>query len=157
MSDAYEEFVEGERLLRTPPGARHELICARLHQKTAVSMGKLTVARQLPPRSMVKITGNTFVRPDLALLTTATGRLWLAAEIISSDDHKSDTVIKKQIYEELNVPRLWMVDPRYNNVEVYHGSQYGLILKKILAGREILEDELLPDFQIIIDVLFAEI
>jgi Uma2 family endonuclease len=156
MSDAYEEFIEGERLLRTPPGARHELICARLHQKTAVSIGKMSVTKQLPPRSIVQISGSTFVRPDLALITNATGKLWLAAEIISSDDHKSDTVIKKQIYEELNVPRLWMVDPRYNNVEVYHGSQYGLVLKKILAGQEILADEFLPDFQLIIDILFAE-
>ena len=27
--------------------------------------------------------------------------------------------MKKQIYEDLNLPRLWMIDPRYNNVEVY--------------------------------------
>jgi Uma2 family endonuclease len=157
MSDPYEEFIEGERLLRTPPGARHEVICTRLHQKTAISIGKITTAKQLPPRSIVQVSKTTFVRPDLALVTAETGKLWLAAEIISSDDHKSDTVIKKQIYEELNIPRLWMVDPRYNNVEVYHGSQYGLILKRILAGQEILTEELLPDFQMIIDVLFAQV
>ena len=41
------------------------------------------------------------VCPDLALVAAATGKLWLAAEIVSSDDHRPDTVIKKQIYEEM--------------------------------------------------------
>jgi Uma2 family endonuclease len=63
--------------------------------------------------------------------------------------------VKKQIYEELKLPRLWMVDPRYNNVEVYHASDYGLRLKEILALREILADKLLPEFQVSIEELFA--
>src|SRR2546430_16815988 len=95
----------------------------------------------------------TLVQPDLALVTVATGKM-LAAEIISSDDHRPDTVTKKQIYEELNIPRLWMIDPRYDNVEVYHGSQYGLMLKRILAGRETLTEQLLPTLQLTIAELF---
>ena len=95
------------------------------------------------------------VRPDLALVTTANNRLWLAVEIVSSDDHRLDTVIKKQIYEDAKVPRLWMVDPRYDNVEIYHSTQYGLVLKSILAGSEVLNEQLLPEFQIVIRELFA--
>jgi Uma2 family endonuclease len=94
------------------------------------------------------------VRPDVALVTAATGKLWLAAEVISSDDHRTDTVVKKQIYEALNIPRLWMIDPRYDNVEVYHGTEYGLMLKGILAGREVLTEQLLPAFQLTISELF---
>lgn len=48
-----------------------------------------------------------------------------------------------------------MIDPRYDNVEVYHGSEYGLMLKGILAGRESLTEKLIPEFQIIIATLFA--
>ena len=68
-------------------------------------------------------------------MTVATGKLWLAAEIVNSEDHRADTFIKKQIYEEIRLPRLWMIDPRYDNVEVYHSGEYGLVLKSILAGR----------------------
>jgi len=75
---------------------------------------------------------------------------------VSSDDHRPDTVLKKQIYEELNIPRLWMIDPRYDNVEVYHGSQYGLMLKGILAGKEVLTEQLLPKLQVTIADLFSE-
>ncbi len=47
-----------------------------------------------------------------------------------------------------------MVDPRYDNVEVYHGGQHGLALKQILALREILTEPLLPAFQYAIADLF---
>jgi len=77
-------------------------------------------------------------------VTVATNKLWLAAEIVSSDDHAPDTVLKKQLYEELRLPRLWMIDPRYDNVEIYHASTYGMVLKSILAGGELLEEKLLP-------------
>jgi Uma2 family endonuclease len=56
--------------------------------------------------------------------------------------------------EEMNLPRLWMIDPRYDNVEVYHGGQYGLSLKNILASREILNEPLLRQFQYVIAELF---
>ena len=88
-------------------------------------------------------------------MTAASGKLWLAAEVVSSEDHRPDTVIKKQIYEEIRLPRLWMIDPRYDNVEVYHASQYGLILKHILSKRETLTETLLPEFQISVEELFA--
>jgi len=110
--------------------------------------------RLLPRRTRVRLSFETTVCPDLALITVATGKLWLAAEIVSSDDHRADTVIKKQFYEELRLPRLWMIDPRYDNVEVYHGAQYGLILKTILAGREVLSEKLMPEFQLTVAELF---
>ncbi len=154
MSEPYEEIVEGETYLRMPPGARHEVICTRLHELITASLANIATTRLLPRRSVVQIASGTLVRPDVALVTVATGKIWLAAEIISSDDHRPDTVTKKQIYEELNIPRLWMIDPRYDNVEVYHGSQYGLMLKRILAGRETLTEQLLPTLQVTIAELF---
>jgi Uma2 family endonuclease len=84
----------------------------------------------------------------------ATGKLWLAAEIINSEDHRADTVVKKQMYEDVKLSRLWMTDPRYDNLEVYHGSEYGLILKEMLAGREVLTEALLPEFQLTVAELF---
>ena len=156
MSEPYEEIVECETYLRMPPGARHELICSRLHDLITANLAGISTSRLLPRRSVVQISSGTLVRPDIALVTLATGKIWLAAEVISSDDHRPDTVMKKQIYEELNIPRLWMVDPRYDNVEVYHGSEYGLMLKGILAGRESLTEQLLPTLNVTIAELFRE-
>ncbi|MBI4663089.1 MAG: Uma2 family endonuclease [Verrucomicrobia bacterium] len=155
MSESFEEIVKGERLLRRPPDARHETICERLHSHVGRSIALVGTTRLLGPRSVVQIAAGTLVRPDLALVTVATGKLWLAAEIVNTQDHRIDTVTKKQIYEELNLPRLWMLDPRYDNVEVYHASEYGLMLKGILAGREILRENLLPQLEVSVTELFG--
>jgi hypothetical protein len=154
MSDPYEEQVDGEAMLRLPPGARHELICARLHRCVSASLAGLGTSRLLPARARVELALGTVLRPDLALVTVATGKLWLAAEVVSSDDHHSDTVLKKEIYEAFRVPRLWMIDPRYDNLEVYHGSEYGLALKGMLAGRSALTEALLPGFRLVVAELF---
>ena len=155
MSVTYAEILNGSALARRAPGARHELICARLHHWMRASVADFACTRLLAPRVEVRLSLQHTVRPDLSLVTTATGKLWLAAEIVSSDDHQPDTVIKKQIYEDMKLPRLWMIDPRYDNVEVYHSNEYGLILKSILAGQELLTEKLLPEFQLTIAELFA--
>jgi Uma2 family endonuclease len=92
----------------------------------------------------------------LTLLNAASGEIFLAVEVVSRDDHRADTVVKKEIYEQFRVPRLWMVDPRYDNVEIYHQSDYGLRLEAILAGREVLAEKMLPEFAVVIAELFAQ-
>ena len=53
------------------------------------------------------------------------------------------------------VPRLWMVDPRYDNVEIYHSFEFGLQLNGILAGGEVLQEKLVPQFRLTVAELFA--
>jgi Uma2 family endonuclease len=155
MSRPYEEILEGASLPRSAPGARHEMICDRLHAAMNASVANLGSTLLLVPRTKIQVSRATAICPDLALITTATGRLWLAVEIVQTGDHHADTVVKKEIYEHIRVPRLWMVDPRYDNVEIYHSTEFGLALKTILAGREVLAEKLIPEFQFVIAELFA--
>lgn len=152
----YEEVVDGETLLRYPPSPRHELICERLHAWVDASLAGITTTRLLEIRAPIELRPGTIVRPDLTLITATTGKAWLIAEVVDSDDHRADTVVKKNLYEEIRLPRLWMVDPRYDNVEVYHGSPYGMALRHILAGRERLTESLIPQLDVIIRDLFAD-
>src|SRR5947207_3408232 len=155
MSVPYKETLEGQIVVRAAPGPRHELICGRLHATVHASVANSAAMRLLPPRTPVELGRGVAVCPDLALVTAATGKLWLAAEIVNSDDHRADTVVKKQIYEEAKLPRLWMIDPRYDNVEIYPGSEHGLMLKGILAGGEGLTEKLIPEDHIGIRSFFA--
>jgi len=155
VSEPYEEVLEGASLPRSAPDARHELICQRLHQAMIASVANLATTQLLAPRTRVRVSRSTSLCPDLALLAAASGKLLLAVEIICREDHRADTVIKKEVYEHIRVPRLWMVDPRYDNVEVYHCMAFGLQLKGILAGSEVLAEKLIPEFQIVIAELFA--
>jgi len=154
MSSPYEELLQGAPTVRGSPGTRHEQICDRLHRCVRASVANLSSTALLASRSAVRVRPDTILRPDLALMTIPVSKLWLAAEIVDSDDHAPDTVVKKQIYEEIRLPRLWMIDPRYDNVEVYHASQYGMVLKAILAGSELLTEKLLPEFEITVAELF---
>ncbi|HXB59680.1 MAG TPA: Uma2 family endonuclease [Candidatus Acidoferrales bacterium] len=156
MSQPYEEILGGETYPRSAPDVRHETVCDRLHAFMNAGVSNVAATQLLAPRTLIKVTRNTSLRPDLALITAATGKLFLAAEVVSRDDHATDTVVKKEIYEQIRVPRLWMVDPRYDNVEIYHSTEFGLQLKHILAGSEILSEKLIPEFQIVISELFAQ-
>lgn len=155
MSKPYEEILEGATLPRSAPDTRHEVICDRLHAAMNASVANVSSTQLLAPRTRIQVSRTSALRPDLALITTATQKLFLAVEIVSRGDHNADTVIKKDVYEQIRVPRLWMVDPRYDNVEIYHSTQFGLQLKGILAGNEILTEQLLPEFQIVVAELFA--
>ena len=155
MSRPYEEILDGATLPRSAPGERHEQICARLHRELAAAANGLAAVQLLAPRTAVQVSRGSLLRPDLALVTVATGKLFLAVEIVSRDDHKNDTVVKKEIYEQIKVPRLWMVDPRYDNVKIYHSFEFGLKLSGILAGSEKLTEQVVPQFQITITELFA--
>jgi len=155
MNLPYEEILDGATLPRSAPGDHHEKICERLHREMAAGISSLASTQLLAPRSKVQISRTTAFCPDLALVTAAGGKLFLAVEIISRDDHHADTVLKKEFYEKIRVPRLWMVDPRYDNVEVYHSFEFGLRLKGILAGGEVLSEKLIPQFQITVAELFA--
>jgi hypothetical protein len=155
MSRPYEEVLEGATLPRSAPSDRHELICQRLHREMAAGTNGLAITQLLTPRARVQVSRTTMLCPDLALVTAASGKLFLAVEIISRDDHRADTVTKKEIYEQIRVPRLWMVDPRYDNVEIYHSFEFGLKLHGILAGSEVLTDKLIPQFKLAVSELFA--
>jgi hypothetical protein len=155
MSGPYEEVLEGATLPRSAPGDRHEQICHRLHREMAVGVNGLAATKLLAPRAQVQVTRLTLLCPDLSLVTAASGKLFLAVEIISREDHRADTVVKKEIYEQIRVPRLWMVDPRYDNVEVYHSLEFGLKLHGILAGSEVLSEKLIPQFKVVVSELFA--
>ena len=155
MSEPYQEIIQGETTLRLPPGPRHELICSRLHAVIRASVADFASTRLLDLRTAIRLADNTTIRPDLALLTTANNKLWLAAEVVSSEDHHADTVDKKQLYEAIKLPRLWMIDPRYDNIEVYFGTDYGLRLETILAVKDVLTEKLLPEFHLALPDLFA--
>ena len=155
MSKPYEEILEGASLPRSAPDGRHEVICGRLHAAMTASVANLSTTQLLAPRTKVQVSRTTAICPDLALVTVATGKIFLAVEIVSRGDHQPDTVVKKEVYEKIRVPRLWMVDPRYDNVEIYHSMAFGLALKNILAGKEVLSEPLIPEFQFVIADLFA--
>ena len=156
MSEPYEEILEGESMLRYPPPDYHERICLKLHSLMQQALANAVTSRLLRPRTLVPFSAGSLLRPDLTGVATSTGKPFLVAEIIHAQDHRVDTVVKKELYERFQIPRLWILDARYDNAEVYHGSPIGLVLKKMLAGKEPLEEPLLGSFAVTVVALFKE-
>ncbi len=81
----------------------------------------------------------------------------IEGEVLLPGDHHHDTFVKKQLWPDLRLPRLWMVDPRYLNVEVYGRGEYGFTLTDILANHHPLTDPELPGLGCSMDELFARV
>lgn len=162
MSEAYEELLQGETVYRQPPSSEHELLVARLHALVARSLPLNSALRLLPPRSELLLEEHSVLRPDLTVVRTDPGTdntavLYLVAEVLLPGDHHVDTVLKKQLWSDAQLPRLWMVDPRYLNVEVYGCGEYGFALLDILAHHHPLTDPHLPGLSCTMDELFASL
>ncbi|MDI1321076.1 MAG: Uma2 family endonuclease [bacterium] len=165
MSEPYEELLQGEAVHRGPPTADHELLVTRLHRLVAGSLPLNSALCLLPPRSELLLGEHSVLRPDLAVIRleqpAATvidvAQLYLVAEVLLPGDHHADTVIKKQLWADSRLPRLWMVDPRYLNVEVYGLGEFGFTLTDILANHHPLTDPHLPGLSCPMHELFANI
>ena len=164
MSDAYEEIIGGQRIHRRPPSKRHELLVTRLHQLVEEFLPLNSSLRLLPPRATLELDGQSLLCPDLALIRVESGtethrpvKLYLVAEVLDPGDHHCDTVVKKQLWTDGRLPRLWMVDPRYLNVEVYGCVEHGFSLIDILSHQQTLTDPYLPGLNCSMNELFAGI
>jgi len=153
--ESYHEVLAGRVVVRARPCQRHERICAKLHEVVKQALEGNDAYVQLETRSEIKLADDTILRPDLSVIFRENGKLFLAAEVIDSQDHKIDTVYKKDIYELYRVPKLWVLDPRYDNLEVYESAEYGLLLRQMLAGRAVLKDPAFPNLEVLVENLFG--
>ena len=155
MSDPYQELIDGETFIRGPLNAPHELQCDRLHAWVSAHLPANSAFKLLPRRTPVTLRPGTDICPDLALVRRADSQLYLAAEVLQPGDHHPDTVLKKQIYSDCRAPRLWIVDSRYQNVEVYGTTAIGFRLESILASNHSLADAALSGASLAVADLFA--
>lgn len=155
MPEPYQELIDGETFIRGPLNGPHELLCDRLHDWVASHLPVNSALRLLPRRAIVKLRAGTDICPDLALVRRDNNELYLAAEVLQPGDHHPDTVLKKQLYSDCRVPRLWVVDSRYQNVEVYTTGAVGFRLDSILAVNDSLTDAALSGAMFTLADIFA--
>ena len=155
MADPYEEVLDGRPLIRGPINGPHELLCDRLHAWVAHNLPHNSALQLLRRRSLVKLRPDTEIRPDLALIRRNDPRLYLAVEVLQNSDRHPDTVIKKNILAACLVPRLWIVDGRYQNIELYVTNGGRFRLEAILTDNDLLSDAALSGARYLLSDLFA--
>ncbi|HET7535648.1 MAG TPA: Uma2 family endonuclease [Candidatus Didemnitutus sp.] len=163
MSEGYEELIGGQVLKRRALTAEHERLVAKLHSLVEAAIPPNSTLRVLPPRSALQLAEEHTVCPDLAIVRMPpvsedepNPQLYLVGEVLHPADHHTDTVVKKQLWADRHLPRLWMIDPRYRNIEVYGCGEYGFTLLNILANHDKLTDPFLLGFAHPVRDLFAD-
>ena len=157
MPGPYKELLSGETYIRSALSKPHELLCDRLHAAVAAHLPANSALRLLRRRAAISLCDGVGVRPDLALVRSPSAQLYLAVEVLLPGDHHPDTVLKKQLYADARLPRLWIVDSRYQNTEIYGTGEFGFRLEAILAGRETLTDPALTGLALSMNALFEKV
>ena len=76
----------------------------------------------------------------------------LAAEILSPSDTHEDVVEKVQLYLEVGVAVVWIIDPDLRNVTVYRPGKDAMLFA---ASQELVGDPELPGFRVRVADIFS--
>ncbi|HUG88327.1 MAG TPA: Uma2 family endonuclease [Actinomycetota bacterium] len=111
----------------------------------------------------VLLTEGDVVQPDVLYLLPehAKGverpltRLDLAVEVSSPSTHRTDTVLKRDLYQRHGVPEYWFVDLATDRIHVHRleGGRYPD--PEVLGPQDVLTTPLLPGFSARVDDLLA--
>ena len=78
----------------------------------------------------------------------------LVIEILSPSTGYYDLIEKKELYAKHGVQEYWIVDPKKEWVELYVNLENKFKLNQRLEKTEILESQVVADFQISLDQIF---
>ena len=111
------ELIHGELFVTPPPTNSHETILARITRILDAYVAAHDLGYVYRPRSVIRVTPNTEVEPDLMVRQPSEGLDWheaplpiLVAEVASDSTRRRDRVHKRGLYTELGIPEYWMID-----------------------------------------------
>jgi Uma2 family endonuclease len=84
----------------------------------------------------------------------------LVVEVLSPSTRRRDAGIKRKLFDRKGVREYWVVDPQNCRVSIYRRSADGsfpIVSTLTAAADEQIETPLLPDFELSLSELFAEI
>lgn len=156
------EFTNGTIEVLPMPTRTHQAILALLYELFAPFV-RSRGGKVLFSALRVEISPGTFREPDLVLLLDAADprnqeAYWLGAdlvvEVVSPDNARRDTVVKRADYAEAGIPEYWIVNPldRTITVLVLHGDVYAV--HGVFSRGDRAASVLLDGFEVSVDEVF---
>jgi Uma2 family endonuclease len=160
------ELIDGEHFVTPAPSVKHQIIAANLHLLIAphVRANRSGIALFAP--FDVVFSKYDVVDPDLVYFSTrrmrevvteknAQGGPDLAVEVLSPGTRRRDETLKRRLYERMQVPEYWIVDPDSEVVKVFRldGQQYRL-QELSLSNEDAVTTPLLPGLSIPLAAIF---
>lgn len=127
--DAFYELINGYIMKKSAPKPQHQNISMYLSIEIGTFIKHRGLGKLFASPIDVFLDDLNAVQPDLVFIPTENQAMItddgiigipdLMIEIISPSSVLRDRVDKKNLYERLNVKEYWIIDPQYQDIEVY--------------------------------------
>jgi Uma2 family endonuclease len=127
--DAYYELINGYLMKKSAPRPQHQNISMYLSIEIGTFVKNRGLGKLFASPIDVFLDDLNAVQPDLVFIPTENQAMItddgiigipdLMIEIISPSSVLRDRVDKKNLYERLNVKEYWIIDPQYQDIEIY--------------------------------------
>lgn len=161
------EVLNGVLYMTPPPRIRHQLTLENLSRRLGNFVAERKLGWILFAPCGVRLPGQPVpIQPDILFVRAerrdiigeeyVEGAPDLVVEVLSPSNWLYDRTEKFRAYQEAGVPEYWIVDYSARTIEVFvlEGSTYAL-LGKFGVG-ETVYSQVLGDFQVAVDEVFAE-
>ena len=121
------ELVDGELLVTPAPRVRHQVVLGRLHLAVGRFLQDHPVGDVFFAPADLFWRDTDYVQPDLFVVPVGQvtndwrdiRSLLLAVEVVSPSSSRADRIMKRRLYQRMEVPAYWIVDPDARLVEVW--------------------------------------
>jgi Uma2 family endonuclease len=122
------ETVHGELLVTPAPRLLHQRIVRRLVVALDRYVSQHSVGEVFASPADISWGPDVLVQPDVFVVDSREARtldwdhvkhLLLAVEVLSPSSLRADRFTKRRLYQEVGVPKYWVVDPEERMVEVW--------------------------------------
>ncbi len=147
--DSCYELINGYIMKKSAPRPQHQNISMNLSIQLGSFIKEKKLGKLFAAPIDVFLDSYNAVQPDLVFVSSENqgiitndgivGIPDLVIEIISPSSVIRDRVDKKNLYEKLNIKEYWIIDPQYQDIEVYSilNGRY-----ELLSGVTMFEGEL---------------
>ncbi|MFN3851018.1 MAG: Uma2 family endonuclease [Spirosomataceae bacterium] len=142
------ELIEGEMIKKSAPKPIHQRLSMRLSRAISNFIFGKNIGELFAAPIDVFLNEYNAVQPDLVFVSAQNQQIItddgivgvpdLVVEIISPSSVIRDRVDKKNLYERIGVKEYWIIDPQYQDIEVYtiQNNRY-----ELLSGVTMFEGE----------------
>lgn len=122
------ETVHGELLVTPAPRAWHQIVLGRLHHMIFSYLSEEPIGVLFHSPADISWSDDTLLQPDLFVVDREQARsmdwarmkrLLLVVEVLSPTTARYDRFTKRRLYQEVQIPAYWIVDPDARAVEVW--------------------------------------
>jgi Uma2 family endonuclease len=152
------EIINGELFVTRAPHWNHQSTCGNIYTELKKWSAETKLGEPAIAPGIIFAGGDNVI-PDLVWASNQVlasmdqaGHLTVAPELVievlssGTENERRDKIIKLRLYSDQAVQEYWLVDWRFQQVEIYRFNQQDLEIVKTLSVAEKISTPLLPNF-----------